>query len=249
LKEFRASATSRARSLFPEWTQVNRNQLIIVAVALLAVIAAVTLYLVNPFSSSTADTVPVAAAGGPGFTIRADDRTMGSPKAPMTIIEYAAPTCPHCAHYEETVFPTLKSNYIDTGKVYYVFRVFPLHPSDGAAEAMARCLPVDQYFQFIDLLFRNQAQWDWENGVQDIHGGLVKMGRLAGMTPEKVDSCIGDKAMQDRINKVAQDGQTRYSINSTPTFVIDGVVHETSEIGTPEDLQQTLDGLLAKKKK
>jgi protein-disulfide isomerase len=232
---------------------VNRNQLIIVAVAFVAVIAAVALYLVNPFSSSTADTVPdaatAAAGGAPGFTITKDDRTQGSPKAPMTIIEYAAPTCPHCAHFDENVFPVLKANYIATGKVYYVFRVFPLHPSDGAAEAMARCLPVDQYFDFIDLLFRNQAQWDWENGVQDIHGGLVKIGRLAGMTPEKVDSCIGDKAVQDRINKVALDGQTRYSINSTPTFVIDGVVHESSEVSTPEDLQQTLDGLLAKKKK
>ena len=119
----------------------------------------------------------------------------------------------------------------------------------GKVHSTQKRLPVDQYFQFIDMMFKNQAEWDWENGVSDIHGGLVKMGRLAGMNADRVDSCIGDKAMQDRINKVAQDGQTRYSINSTPTFVIDGVVHETSEIGTPEDLQQTLDGLLAKKKK
>jgi len=229
---------------------VTRNQLIIVAVAAVAIVAAIVLYLYNPFSSSTADTIPEAAAGGaPGFTIAADDRTLGSRKAPITIIEYAAPTCPHCAHFNETVFPTLKANYIDTGKVFYVFRVFPLHPSDGAAEAMARCLPVDQYFQFIDLLFRNQPQWDWEYQVQDIHGGLVKMGRLAGMTPDKVDSCIADKAAAARINKVAQDGQTRYNITSTPTFVIDGVVHEVGDVVTPDDLRQTLDGILAKKKK
>jgi len=228
---------------------VTRNQLIIVAVAVVAIVAAIVLYLVNPFSSTTADTVPEAASGAPGFTIASDDRTLGSRKAPITIIEYAAPTCPHCAHFNETVFPALKANYIDTGKVFYVFRVFPLHPSDGAAEAMARCLPVDQYFQFIDLLFRNQPQWDWEYQVQDIHGGLVKMGRLAGMTPDKVDSCIADKAAAVRINKVALDGQTRYNITSTPTFVIDGVVHEVGDVATPEDLRQTLDGLLAKKKK
>ena len=228
---------------------MTRNQLIIVAVAVVAIVAAIVLYLVNPFSSTTADTVPEAASGAPGFTIASDDRTLGSRKAPITIIEYAAPTCPHCAHFNETVFPALKANYIDTGKVFYVFRVFPLHPSDGAAEAMARCLPVDQYFQFIDLLFRNQPQWDWEYQVQDIHGGLVKMGRLAGMTPDKVDSCIADKAAAVRINKVALDGQTRYNITSTPTFVIDGVVHEVGDVATPEDLRQTLDGLLAKKKK
>ena len=108
---------------------------------------------------------------------------MGNPKAKVVLIEYAAPTCPHCAHFNETVFPQLKQKYIDTGKVYYVFRVFPLHPSDVAAEAMAVCLPKDSYFQFIDLLFRNQKDWDWEYQVQDIHGGLVKMGRIAGMTP------------------------------------------------------------------
>jgi protein-disulfide isomerase len=248
LKEFRGSAKSRTR-IREEWTQVTRNQLIIVAVAIVVIIVAGVVYFANPFSSSTADAIPETATAGPGFTITADDRTMGSPKAPVTIIEYAAPTCPHCAHFDENVFPTLKANYIDTGKVYYVFRVFPLHPSDGAAEAMARCLPVDQYFQFIDLLFKNQAQWDWENGVADIHGGLVKMGRLAGMSADKVDSCIADKAMQDRINKVASDGQTRYSINSTPTFIIDGVVHEVGDVVTPTDLQATLDGILAKKKK
>ena len=228
---------------------MTRNQLIIVAVAVVAVAAAIVLYLYNPFSGSTADTVPEASSGAPGFTIVADDRTLGSRKAPVTMIEYAAPTCPHCAHFDMTVFPTLKANYIDTGKVFYVFRVFPLHPSDGAAEAIARCLPKDYYFQFIDQLFRNQREWDWEYQVQDIHGGLVKMGRLAGLTPEKVDSCIADKAAQDRVNKVAQDGQTRYSINSTPTFVINGVVHEGGDVATPEDMQQTLDGILAKTKK
>ena len=111
-----------------------------------------------------------------------------------------------------TRFPLLKKNYIDTGKVYYVFRVFPLQPSDGAAEAMARCLPEDKYFQFIDLLFRNQPKWDREYGVTDVHGGLVQMGRIAGMSADQVDKCIADKAKQDRINKVAQDGQTKYNI-------------------------------------
>ena len=151
---------------------MTRNQLFIVIAALVIVAVVGVLYFVNPFGSSAPESTPETASGTtPGFTLVADDRTLGSPKAPLTIIEYAAPTCPHCAHFDETVFPTLKRDYIDTGKVYYVFRVFPLHPSDGAAEAMARCLPVDQYFQFIDMMFRNQAQWDWENGVQDIQIG------------------------------------------------------------------------------
>ena len=228
---------------------MNRNQTIIVAAAAAIIVVAAVLYYLYPFGAgSSADAIPDSGQTA-GFTVTADDHTLGSPKAPVTMIEYAAPTCPHCAHFDETVFPFLKSNYIDTGKVYYIFRVFPLHPSDVAAEAMARCLPADNYFQFIDLLFRNQDQWDWENGVQDIHGGLVKMGRLAGMTPDKVDSCIGNQAVQEKINKVAENGQKRYNITATPTFVIDGVVHQAGDIFTPSDMQATLDAILAKKKK
>lgn len=224
---------------------MTRNQLVIVAVAVIVIILGIVGYF-EFFPGTSSDVITEAGPAGPGFTLTADDRTLGKRGAPITMIEYAAPTCPHCARWDREVFPYLKSNYIDTGKVFYVFRVFPLHPSDGAAEAMARCLPADNYFQFIDLLFKNQAQWDWENGVQDIHGGLVKMGRFAGMTPEKVDSCISDKAMAERINKVAQDGQTRYNISSTPTFVLNGVVHSSSDLFTPGDLDQTL-GALAKK--
>jgi protein-disulfide isomerase len=225
---------------------VTRNQLIIAAVAAVIIAAAAIGYYAFP-SGSAADAIPESGGSGPGYTIASDDHTMGSPKAPIVIIEYAAPTCPHCAHFDETVFPYLKANYIDTGKVYYVFRVFPLHASDGAAEAMARCLPKDQYFQFIDMLFRSQKEWDWEYGVSDVHGALVKMGRLAGLSPEKVDSCIGDQAMQASINKVASDGQTRYSISGTPTFIINGVVRQSSEVGTPQDVDTTLKALLAKK--
>lgn len=223
---------------------MTRNQLVIVGVAVLAVVLAAVGYFV--FFPNSSDAVP-ANSGGPGYTVAGDDHTMGSPKAPVVIIEYAAPTCPHCAHFDEDVFPQIKQNYIDTGKVFYVFRVFPLHPSDGAAEAMARCLPKDNYFEFIDLLFRNQREWDWEYQVGDIHGGLVKMGRIAGMSADQVDKCIADKAVAEHINKVAQDGQARYNITGTPTFVINGAVHSSIDVGTWEDMRAVVEPLLAKK--
>jgi protein-disulfide isomerase len=223
---------------------VSRNQIVIAVVAVVIVIvAAVGYYMTSPGSKGAA--IPTSGDTGPGFTIMADDHTMGSPKAKVTMIEYAAPTCPHCAHFNETVFPLLKQKYIDTGKVYYVFRVFPLHPSDGAVEAMAKCLPKEGYFQFIDLMFRNQPIWDWENGVTDIHGGLVKMGRIAGMSADQVDSCIKNQAVQDHVNKVAMDGQTRYNISATPTFVINGVPR--GDVATWPDLQAALDAQLARK--
>ncbi|HTT96532.1 MAG TPA: DsbA family protein [Rhizomicrobium sp.] len=230
---------------------MSRNQTIIAVVAVVVILlAAAGYYLFFPTSSSS-DAIPAdATAAGASFTVTADDHTMGSPKAKVTVIEYAALTCPHCAHFNETVFPQLKQQYIDTGKIYYVFRVFPLHPSDGAAEAMAECLPKDQYFQFTDLLFRNQQDWDWEYHTTDatpfdIHGGLVKMGRIAGMTPDQVDKCIADKAVQDHVNKVAQDAQTKYNISQTPTFVING--YPRTDVATWPDMQKALDTLLAKK--
>ena len=132
-----------------------------------------------------------AAAKNVGFTVLPSDRTMGNPKAPVTVIEYGAPTCPICAHFDANEFPQLKKKYIDTGKVFYVFRVFPLRPMDGDVEKMARCLPEDKYFAFIDLLFRNQPKWDAAEypGIDgSFMAELVKHGPDCGMSAEQVDN-------------------------------------------------------------
>jgi protein-disulfide isomerase len=161
-------------------------------------------------------------ASGSGYTIVSTDRTLGNPKATVVLLEYAAPSCPVCAAFNAQNFATLKAKYIDTGKVFYVFRVFPLRADDGTAEKIARCLPEDKYFSFIDLLFRNQPKWDVEYGVTDVHAGLVLMGRIAGMSADQVDKCIDNKTEDDRINKVAADGESKYNISGTPTFVVNG---------------------------
>ena len=222
----------------------TRTQLIIAASAVGVVALAAILYffVFNPASDN-----PMLLADGQNSPIQAykDDRTLGSPKAPITLLEYAAPVCPHCAHFSETVFPLLKKNYIDTGKVYYIFRVFPIMPADGAAEAIARCLPADKYFWFIDLLFRNQKTWDPEYSVTDVRGGLLQVARIAGMTAEKVDECIADKSQQERINQVAQDGETKYNIQGVPMFILNGTVWESGGVTWPQ-LQKKLDSLLSK---
>jgi len=220
----------------------RRNQILLglIAVALIAV----GVFAWMTFSDSGSGNAATAAAGGP--VAGPDDRTMGNPKAPITAIEYAAPMCPHCAHLNEVGFPVLKKNYIDTGKVYYIFRVFPIGQPDVAAESIARCLPADKYFQFIDLLFRNQAKWDPEYGITDVHGGLVAMGRIAGLSGDQVDACIANTDAQKRIMAVANDAQTRYSISGTPTFVINGEVQPAGAVW--ETIKAKLDSLLAKKK-
>lgn len=222
---------------------MKRNQLLysIVGVAVVAILAAA--YFVFYSGGEATDTA--STNGAARVKLTQDDRTMGSAKAPIQMVEYAAPICPHCAHFNEAMFPQLKANYIDTGKVYYIFRVFPLQSADLAAEAMARCLPANNYFQFIDLLFRNQPKWDPENGVQDVHGGLVQMGRIAGMSAEQVDRCIGNQAEQQRIVKVGEDATTQFGINGTPTFIINGQVH--SVFANWQELKDYLDAELKKK--
>ena len=195
----------------------RKTLFIILGVVVLIALAGIGYTFVNESGQTT-------AGSAQGYDILPSDRTLGNPKSKVVLIEYAAPTCPVCAAFNAQSFPQLKANYIDTGKVFYVFRVFPLRNDDGSAEKIARCLPEDKYFAFIDLLFKNQPKWDWEFGVtpQGVHDGLVLLGRIAGMSAEQVDQCMVNKAEDDRINKVAADGQSRYSITGTPTFILNG---------------------------
>ncbi len=220
----------------------------IIAIVLIAVLAAIGIgYYV--LSNQSADAVTAGGGKNVGFTLVPTDRTMGNPKAPVTLIEYGAPTCSICAYFSANEFPQLKRDYIDTGKIYYVFRVFPLRPADGDAEKMARCLPEDKYFAFIDLLWRNQPKWDAAEypGIADPQGQLIQQARVAGMSAEQAEQCIANKAEDERINKVSAEAEQKYNLTGTPTFVVDGVPQSSGAV--PYDqLAKILDAEIAKKK-
>jgi protein-disulfide isomerase len=203
---------------------MNRKQLLIGLVALAVVAVGVAAYFMF-FGQPESDAVP--AAGSPmAIVVSPSDRTLGSRKAPLTVLEYAAPTCPHCAHFDMDFFPQFKTQYIDTGKVFFIFRVFPLNQVDVAVESMARCLPEDNYFQFLDLMYRNQAKWDPDGyEIPDVHAALVQMGKIAGMSAQQVDSCIGNQAEAKRVQDVGADAQIKYGVSGTPTFIADGQTH------------------------
>jgi protein-disulfide isomerase len=222
---------------------MRRKTILVFSVTAIVIAAGAAAWFVLGSSESPA---VAADASNPGFTLTAHDRTMGNSKAPVVLIEYAAPICPHCAAFEMQDFPKLKANYIDTGKVFYVFRVFPLRPDDGPAEKLARCMPEDKYFNFIDLLFRNQPKWDGaEYPVADDHAGLVQVARIAGMTPEQADKCMSDTSSDATINQVSQDAEQKYNITGTPTFIVNGVPTEAGEEWS--GLQKILDAALAAK--
>ena len=220
----------------------------IIAIVLVVILGAIGIgYYV--MSNQGSDALAADGSKNVGFTLVPTDRTMGNPKAPVTLIEYGAPTCNICAYFQANEFPQLKREYIDTGKVFYVFRVFPLRPMDGDVEKMARCLPEDKYFGFIDLLWRNQPKWDAAEypGIADPHGELMQQARIAGMSTEQAEKCIANKAEDERINKVSAEAEQKYNLTGTPTFVVDGVPQSSGAVPYA-DLAKILDTALAKKK-
>ena len=180
----------------------------------------------------------------PGFTVSASDEVLGAADAPVTLIQYASPSCPVCAHFHADVFPAIKRKYIDTGKVRLVFRLFALRAQDGDAEKLARCAP--DYFGFMDVLFRNQDKWDPEFGISDSRPPLLALAASSGLSADKANACINDTSQDARINAVAQEAQARYHVRGTPTFVIDGVV-QPSGYQPADEFGRTLDAELAKK--
>ncbi|GAA0537725.1 protein-disulfide isomerase [Rhizomicrobium palustre] len=177
-----------------------------------------------------------------------DDRSMGDPKAPVQVIEYAAPACPHCARFAATVMPDLKKTFIDTGKVHYVLRIFPISQIDGAVAGMAQCMPKTRYFEFLDLAFKRQDLWDPDGyQIPDIHAGLLELGKLAGLSEAQVDSCIADEKEYERVNRIAAHGEKTYGIKGVPTLIVNGSEVPPTERGWPQ-LKSRIETLLAGKK-
>ena len=157
------------------------------------------------------------------------DMALGPANATVTITEYASMTCPHCADFNEKVFPKIKSEYIDTNKVRYVFREFPLDIKAAAGSMLARCIARDdsgKYFAVIDMLFRQQNDWVTKNTTET----LTRIGKQAGLSQQAVEACLKDQALLDKIAADQKFANEVLKVNSTPTFFINGemVKGETS---------------------
>jgi protein-disulfide isomerase len=146
------------------------------------------------------------------------EMSLGSANAPITVIEYASMTCPHCAHFSETTFPELKKRYIDTGKVRFILREFPLDTLAAAGFILARCAGPDKYFPLVETLFASQKDWV----VQRPLGPLVAIAKQAGLTQEAFEACLDNRQLIDGIEKVRNDAAQKLGVNSTPTFFING---------------------------
>ncbi len=149
------------------------------------------------------------------------DMALGPKDATVTITEYASMTCPHCAAFTENVFPKLKKEYIDTNKIRFVFREFPLDIKAAAGSMLARCIAKDdsgKYFAVVDMLFRQQMDWALKNTTET----LARIGKQAGLSQQQVEDCLKDQALLDKIAADQKYANEVLKVNSTPTFFLNG---------------------------
>lgn len=180
--------------------------------------AAVTAFLVTSLPALAQNVSPqdLAVPGPLG------DVALGPADAKVTIVEYASLTCSHCAAFHKETWPELKKRYLDTGKVRFILREFPLDPLATAGFMLARCDGEGKYYPVTDLLFDQQRNWAFTDKPLD---ALRSMMRQAGFSQEKFDACLRDQKLYDAVNAVKNRGIEQFKVDSTPTFFINGQRH------------------------
>lgn len=188
---------------------------VVVAVGLYQWLGKPTVKVAQPPAVATAPTVP----SGDAKTARPDDFVIGSRSAPVTVIEYASLTCPHCAAFHKEVLPKIKKDYIDTGKVQMVYRDFPLDGVALRASMLARCTGRERFFGFLDTLYMTQDKW---RGAEDPIGALGQIAAMGGLTGEQFVACLKDEKIEKQVLEQRLEGEKAFLIDSTPTIIVNG---------------------------
>lgn len=152
--------------------------------------------------------------------------SMGPEDAPVTMVEYASFTCPHCANFHLSVLPRVKENFIDEGKVRLVYREVYFDRPSLWASMIARCAPRDRFFGVVDVLYRQQQDWATSPNPEEMVSKLYAIGRQAGLTNEEMDSCMQDRPFAEALVAEFQKNAQADQIEATPTFVINGTKQE-----------------------
>jgi protein-disulfide isomerase len=207
--------------------KLNRRAMIALAAA---ATAAMTPALAQETTTATSEGVP-------------GDFSLGSPDAPVKIVEYASFTCPHCAHFHETVFKTLKTDYIDTGKVQFTLREVYFDRYGLWAAMVARCGGDMRYFGIHDMLFAQQQDWAASQDPTEVVGKLKTIGLAAGLDQAALDTCLNDQAQAEALIKQFETNMAADGVKGTPTVFVNG-----TSVGNPvyDDLKAAIEAELAK---
>lgn len=192
---------------------MNRRQILLGTLGL-GVATAMTPLSLRPLKAQEESGAPDPATG-----FYPDEHMLGNPEAKAVFIEYASLSCPHCAHFHTTFLPSLRSDWIDQGKLLYVYRDFPLNAPALWAAMVANCLEGERYFAFLDILYKNQASW---LSADDVAAALFNYAQLAGFDQARFDQCANDQAELDRILARVEYAQKAYDITGTPTLILNG---------------------------
>ncbi|MDQ2079804.1 DsbA family protein [Xanthobacteraceae bacterium Astr-EGSB] len=162
---------------------------------------------------------PASAQAGSEKSAALADAVIGRVDAPVTVIEYSSLGCPHCADVHSLILPSIKKQYIDTGKLRWIVRDFPLGQLALAGAVIARCAGPQGHLPLLEVLFKTQD--DWMTGKDPI-GSLGKLAKRAGIDKARFDSCFDDEATIGKIMAQARDVQRKDGVSATPTFFING---------------------------
>ncbi len=169
--------------------------------------------------TATADTALTAA---PQDDVMTDgplgERSLGKANAPVTVIEYVSLTCPHCANFQKNIFPRVKKEFIDTGKIRFIVREFPIGHTSGHAAIVNRCAPEDKYFFLLNQFLTRQPEWVSQEVRPD---AIYAVAKSSGMSREAFDKCLSNQTIIDGLTEVKQRGR-KYGVIGTPTFFING---------------------------
>jgi protein-disulfide isomerase len=170
------------------------------------------------------------------------EMSMGSEDAPVTLIEYASFTCPHCADFQQSVMPQIRENYIEPGKVKLIFREVYFDRAGLWASMIARCAPKDRYFGIVDVLYERQRDWAITSAPEELMDKLYAIGRQAGLTDEEMNACMSDRAFAEALVAEYQKNAAADQIDATPSFILNGT--KESNMSYPE-FAEKLDAALA----
>jgi protein-disulfide isomerase len=204
---------------------------------------ALLLFLVNAGAGlpAAAQTPKPAGDAAALLAVMPQDRVLGKEDAPITIIEYASMTCPHCAHFAKDVLPGLKAKWIDTGKAKLVLREFPFDEAALRAAMLARCAPPERFHPLIEMLFETQDSWA---AAKDWRAVLERTARLGGIGKKDFDACLANKTVEDQVLQSRVTASTQLGVNSTPTFFVNGTKFDGAP--TAEAFDRVLSGLAEK---
>ena len=218
-----------------ETPTLTRRHVLLGAAAVAAIIAGGTgVHLWSPIDTAAAQTSTGADVSMADLLVPGPlgDVVMGDANAPVTIIEYASMTCSHCASFHNTTYPEMKKKYIDTGKVRFIFREFPLDPLAAAAAMLARCAGKDKFFPLIDAFFAQQKDWVVQKPLQP----MFAIAKQAGFTQQSFDECLANQQMLNGIEESRTRAASKFNVTSTPTFFINGKIFRGTL--TPEELDK-----------